>query len=139
MVTADHGHVFSLAGYPTRGNPILGKVKGNGSDGQAQAAPTLARDGKPYTTLSYHNGPGACQGSPFWCQHRADLSAIDTEHPDYQQQPSLPLNAETHSSEDVAIYAEGPWAHLFNGTIEQHVIYFLMRHASLAQKHPAAD
>jgi hypothetical protein len=26
IVTADHSHVFTMAGYPARGNPILGKV-----------------------------------------------------------------------------------------------------------------
>ena len=46
LVTADHAHVFSFAGYPTRGNPILGY----GND--------LADDGLPYPTLSYANGPG---------------------------------------------------------------------------------
>ena len=25
VVTADHAHVMTMAGYPTRGNPILGK------------------------------------------------------------------------------------------------------------------
>ena len=29
IVTADHSHVFTIAGYPTRGNPILGKVIGS--------------------------------------------------------------------------------------------------------------
>jgi len=26
VVTADHSHVFSMGGYPTRGNPILGEL-----------------------------------------------------------------------------------------------------------------
>lgn len=25
VVTADHSHAFTMGGYPTRGNPILGK------------------------------------------------------------------------------------------------------------------
>ena len=25
IVTADHSHVFSMAGYPSRGKPLLGK------------------------------------------------------------------------------------------------------------------
>lgn len=25
VVTADHSHVFTISGYPSRGNPILGK------------------------------------------------------------------------------------------------------------------
>ncbi len=28
VVTADHSHVMAMAGYPARGNPILGKGKG---------------------------------------------------------------------------------------------------------------
>ena len=38
IVTADHGHVFTIAGYPKRGNPILGKVVNVGSDEAATAA-----------------------------------------------------------------------------------------------------
>src|SRR5690606_12757750 len=33
IVTADHSHSFTMAGYPTRGNPILGLVVGNDSKG----------------------------------------------------------------------------------------------------------
>ena len=50
IVTADHGHVFTIAGYPERNNPILG-LTGEAAD-----------DGKPYTTLGYMNGPGAVAG-----------------------------------------------------------------------------
>ena len=49
--------------------------------------------------------------------------------PDYIQQAMLPRKSETHAPEDVAIYAEGPWAHLFDGTVEQNYIYHVMRHA----------
>lgn len=45
VVTADHAHTMSLAGYPTRGNDILG----NADQGL---------DKLPYSTLSYANGPG---------------------------------------------------------------------------------
>ncbi|MFB1036763.1 MAG: alkaline phosphatase, partial [Sinobacterium sp.] len=48
IVTADHGHVFTIAGYPKRGNPILGKVITVGSEAAATAL-----DGMPYTTLGY--------------------------------------------------------------------------------------
>ena len=38
----------------------------------------------------------------------------------------MPLGSETHGGEDVAIYARGPKAHLFQGTLEQNVIYHVM-------------
>jgi alkaline phosphatase len=50
IVTADHSHTLTIAGYPARGNPILGKVA-YGPGGVARAD-----DGKPYTTLGYANG-----------------------------------------------------------------------------------
>jgi len=58
IVTADHSHVFTIAGYPTRGNPILGKVVGNDSRGEPRGEFARAADGMPYPTLGYTNGRG---------------------------------------------------------------------------------
>ena len=44
IVTADHSHVFTIAGYPTRGNPILGKVVQNDSSGEPEDSPALDKD-----------------------------------------------------------------------------------------------
>ncbi len=112
IVTADHGHVFTMAGYPKRNNPILG-LTGEAAD-----------DGKPYSTLGYMNGPGAVQGE------RPDLTHVDMEDKDLLQQALVPLESETHGGDDVTIYAQGPWSHLFDGVVEQNLIYHVMAHAT---------
>jgi alkaline phosphatase len=136
IVTADHGHVFTIAGYPKRGNPILGKVV---SVGQTEAS--LAADGQPYTTLGYTNGRGfqnlgnevtdadASYDMPI-AAGRRDLSNIDTTSAGFHQEALVPLTSETHSGEDVAIYAKGPGAFLLNGTNEQNMIYHVLDLAS---------
>ncbi|HWM94448.1 MAG TPA: alkaline phosphatase [Thermoanaerobaculia bacterium] len=125
IVTADHSHVFTMAGYPTRGNPILGLMITNDDDTSLPAKePYKAQDGKPFTTLGYMNGPGAAESG-----ERADLTNVDTTADDFQQQALVPLGSETHGGEDVAIYARGPHAYLFQGTMEQNAIYFVMARA----------
>lgn len=117
IVTADHSHNLTIAGYPRRGNPILGLVVG--LDGK----PTLAGDGKPYTTLSYANGPGAVAGD------RHDPAGDDTTGLDYVQPALVAAESATHGGEDVVVRSTGPWSHLFNGTIEQNLIYHVIVHA----------
>lgn len=119
VVTADHSHVFTIAGYPTRGNPILGLVVSNDDAGNAMTEPAKARDGLPYTTLGYHNGPGAMlkrEGTP-------------THGPQAVQLAAIPTWAETHAGEDVPLYANGPRAHMFGGVIDQELIFHLIKHA----------
>jgi alkaline phosphatase len=137
IVTADHSHVFTITGYPTRGNPILGKVVGNDRAGNPKTTAVLASDGLPYTTLGYTNGlkPDLVNGSNTHCHKpcttgtRIDLTNIDTTGQGFHQQAMLPLRSETHAAEDVAIYASGPGASLFQGTVEQNVIFHVMNKA----------
>lgn len=140
VVTADHSHAFTMSGYPTRGNPILGLVVENERSGLPAKEPTKADDGKPYTTLGYANGPGAvpciCRPDPAdsakvdcSCLPRADLSKTDTKADDFLQQSAIPLESETHGGEDVVIYARGPWAHLVQGTLEENAVYWVMSKA----------
>ena len=49
------------------------------------------------------------------------------------QQALIPMESETHSPEDVAIYAKGPWAHLIDGTVEQNFIFHVMHHAATVE------
>lgn len=122
VVTADHGHTLTFAGYPTRGNPILGLVRGNDARGEPTGRPTLDANGHPYTTLGYANGPGYRCDAAKGC--RPDLSDIDTAAPHYRQESAVPLAAETHSGTDVPLYAGGPGAYLFHGVQEQSYVYY---------------
>lgn len=139
IVTADHSHVFTIAGYPKRGNPILGKVVAVGSD-----TPALASDDLPYTTLGYTNGRGfrdlaaetdadATYDIPV-ATGRVDLTAIDTETSGFHQEALIPLGSETHAGEDIAIYGQGPGSHLVSGTNEQSVIFHVMNRAGRLEK-----
>lgn len=120
LVTADHSHVFTIAGYPRRGNPIFGLVT---PPPLLSDEPVLAKDGKPYTTLGYHNGPGVFEGE------RPHLTHEQATDVNYQQQALIPTSSETHGGEDVALFGIGPWAHLVSGTMEQNVVFHIMKHA----------
>ena len=58
IVTADHSHTFTIAGYPTRGNPILGLVVNNDAKGKPKKNTAKDALGMPYTTLGHVNGGG---------------------------------------------------------------------------------
>jgi alkaline phosphatase len=131
IVTADHSHTMTMSGYAKRDTPILGLVKEQ--DGKL----TLGTDGKPYTELSYANGPsalfggiekGATEAKPAGL--RPDLTMVDTTHIDFKQPSLVPLESETHGGEDVAIYATGPMSYLVSGTVDQQYIYHVMMEAT---------
>ncbi|MCR9181127.1 MAG: alkaline phosphatase [Erythrobacteraceae bacterium] len=129
LVTADHSHVFTIAGYPQRGNDILGLVvppMGRGEDG-GDGSPAMASDGKPYTTLGYANGPGAVHsGEDDGDEHGRPIPQTGIAA---RQQATVPLGSETHGGEDVALFATGPGASRARGVIEQNVIYTIIRKA----------
>jgi alkaline phosphatase len=155
IVSADHSHVFNIAGYPLRplqelpypvkshdagyeqaataGHGILDIVWDLDQDtGHVSASPD--RNGVPYTVLGYHNGPGY-RGGP-----RVDPSADPFRglggvvpngpaHPAYFQEAAVPMGSETHSGEDVAIYAVGPGSELVRGTVKNTHIFHVMKRA----------
>ncbi|XP_055337448.1 alkaline phosphatase-like [Paramacrobiotus metropolitanus] len=112
LVTADHSHTLGLAGFAERGTSIL-KFGGVGDDQ------------KPYLTLSYANGPGHVKEWP-----RRNLTEVDTEADDFRQDALVPRSSETHGGEDVAIYATGPFAHLFHSLHEQNYIAVALDYAA---------
>lgn len=113
-VTADHSHVFTIGGYPKRGNPVLGL--------EIQIGDTLAVDvfNKTYTTLGYADGPGGLNGS------RPDLRTVNTTDEDFLQQATVLLDSESHGSEDVGVFADGPGAYLFHGVVDQEYVFHVM-------------
>ena len=52
-----------------------------------------------------------------------------SEDPKYKQQSFVPSVYETHGGEDVAIFATGPWSHLFHSVHEQNYIPHVMMYA----------
>jgi alkaline phosphatase len=145
IVTADHSHTMTFAGYPVRGNPILGKVVGASGEGSSSGY-ALDATGIPYTTLSYANGPGYTGATDQQkagikqyphlvsgaqsADGRPNLNDVDTEDRDYMQEATVPTASETHGGDDVGIWARGPGAEAVRGTIEQNVIFHYLTQAN---------
>lgn len=118
LVTADHSHVFTIAGYPKRGNPILGLVESAAGD-----AYSADKNGNPYTTLGYHNGPNIRETDSETLTQEQVLS------PNYRQQTAVEMQSETHAGEDVALYATGPGSDAVRGVMDQTEIFAVITDA----------
>lgn len=107
IVTADHGHTFVMGGKPHRGANVFGL------------------DEKPHqrTLLNYAAGPG-------FQRDYSNLTLEETTRKDFAFPSLYPEKAGTHSGEDVAVFAYGPYAHLFSGVHEQTYIYEVIRYAA---------
>lgn len=152
IVSADHSHVFNIAGYPLRpkselpypitsNDPGFENPAGHGildvvydlTAGGGVAAATDA-NGVPYTVLGYLNGPGYRAGvrqdpRTDTFPGRGGVPATGPDHQAYFQESAVPMGSETHAGEDVAIYAVGPGSELVRGTVKNTHIYHVMKAA----------
>lgn len=135
IVTADHEHVITFNGYCGRGTPITGLCYDIAGDQiEHTGEPVLADDGKPFTVVTYGNGVGSIvtqQADGSYFGTRPAVTQEDAQDPDYIQQALIPFSSESHSGVDVGLWAIGPWAHLFGGTMDQEMIFHVMNHAAL--------
>ena len=118
VVTADHSHVFTFGAYSSRGSNILGF-------GSLEQLNVSDIDRLPINIIAYGNGPNYQS-----IRNATYLYSLDTNATKYLSPTALPMKSETHGGEDVPIYAQGPWSHLFIGTMEQHTIAHKMAYAA---------
>jgi len=146
LATADHSHVFTIAGYPMRPlgdlrytprsvpasfrnqphHGILGTVHDIDSGGTISESGDSG--GIPYTILGYANGPGHRSGSRV--NPNSDRTAgyggavpSSTAHSAYRQEATVPLFLETHAGEDVMIYAVGRTSENVRGTVANTKVF----------------
>ena len=161
VVTADHSHVFTMAGYPLRPlhdlpyspvsapadyvdnnvdhSGILDVVYGiSASSGEISAAGDI--NAVPYTILGYWNGGNPYDtGAPGTYRDKAagrvdprfdtHAGVAGSQDPNYIQEVAVQTDSETHSAEEVAIYAAGPQSWRFQGTVRNSKIAEVMRRA----------
>lgn len=146
LATADHSHVFTIAGYPMRPladlhydprsipasfrnqphHGILGTV--HDIDRGGTISESGDSSGIPYTILGYANGPGHRSGSRV--NPNSDRTAgrggavpSSTSHEAYRQEATIPLPIETHAGEDVTIWAVGRTAENVRGTVPNTKVF----------------
>lgn len=133
MVTADHSHVFTMAGYPPRGNEINGFIRPlEGGEGRVQVnedGNVTDISGRPMPTLSYANGPMRDATIETGSGTRTLSMNKPANDRDFLQPKTFSLGSETHGGEDVALFATGPGSALASGTLEQNSIFHIMVHA----------
>ncbi|XP_059054707.1 membrane-bound alkaline phosphatase-like [Achroia grisella] len=116
VVTSDHSHVMAINGYTPRGSSILGRSNSRGDDGV------------PYMTISYTNGPGArayVDGDRYDVTGDSNFGELR-----WRSHAEVPRSSETHSADDVAVFARGPHHALFSGVYEQSRVPHLMAYAA---------
>lgn len=84
----------------------------------------------PYMTLSYDGGPGYGVHVNRTTGERVNPLSVNMTGKDALFPGTIPLGSETHSGEDVVVYASGPSSQLFGGIMEQNVLPHIMAYAA---------
>lgn len=112
IVTADHGHTFSLSNYGDRSDDVDNVV--------SDRITAFTQMDSSATLGGYYTGPGN------------EDHGVKKNRFERRLKSAVQSNSASHSAEDVPIYATGPFAHLLTGTHEQAFIGYLMKYASCA-------
>ncbi|XP_064543223.1 membrane-bound alkaline phosphatase [Drosophila montana] len=114
VVTSDHAHPLSIAGYPGRGTNILGL---NQHDTDI--------NGVKYATLNYAVGT-----NPYLDENGKREPLEDKiDDPSFIFPSYITSTLGVHSGDDVGVFATGPQSHLFSGVMQQSTIPHLMAYA----------
>ena len=112
IVTADHDHTMVLSGIPAPNADVFSQA---GKD----------KNGKPFTTLIFGNGPSAAKPLPD------TLTAAMLNDPDFQERAGVPMPYEEHGGQDVPLYAFGPEKYLkrIKGSMDNTEVFGVLRSA----------
>ena len=107
IVTADHSHTFTIAGYPSRGNPILGKADSGlvcsasrpsrlirwACRTRRLATRTARAAGRVASRRELRPGGRRLRGRDIR-RCAPDLTHVDTSAPNYLQESAIPTQAQ---------------------------------------------
>ncbi|WKY06680.1 hypothetical protein Q1695_006678 [Nippostrongylus brasiliensis] len=109
LVTADHAHAFTLPGYLNVNQSLLENFDDPGGDSVVPA-------------MFFATGPGY-RGGFAKSQINGNLNDLH-----YRQPSAIKMKFGYHGGEDVGIWADGPYAHLFSGTIENTEVAYTIKY-----------
>ena len=83
------------------------------------------KNGKPFTTIIFGNGPSAVHPVPD------TLTTAMLQNPDFQERAGVPLPYEEHGGQDVPLYAFGPdkYLKLIKGSMNNTDVFTVLQSA----------
>lgn len=85
--------------------------------------------------MTYANGPSYGKHVDSNGGRTDFTKVVNFNNKDYEAPALAPLKTgETHGADDVAVFANGPWAHLFTGNYEQNMIPHMMAYAASIER-----